>query len=58
MKKIGAFLSVISLLTLVYAAGAFAADRDLPWNLVKGSKFIGSDVENPQGQTWVISKMW
>jgi sporulation protein YlmC with PRC-barrel domain len=50
MKKIGAFLSVISLLSLVYAAGAFAADRDLPWNLMKGSKFIGADVENPQGQ--------
>jgi sporulation protein YlmC with PRC-barrel domain len=50
MKKIGAFLSVISLLSLVYAAGSFAADRDLPWNLVKGSNFIGADVENPQGQ--------
>jgi sporulation protein YlmC with PRC-barrel domain len=50
MKKVGVLLGVISLLSLVCAVGSFAADRDLPWNLVKGSKFIGADVENPQGQ--------
>jgi sporulation protein YlmC with PRC-barrel domain len=43
-------LGAISLLSLVCAVGAFAADRDLPWHLMKGSTFIGSDVENPQGQ--------
>ena len=50
MKKVGVLLSVISLLSLVFAVGAFAVDRDLPWHLIKGSKFIGADVENPQGQ--------
>src|SRR5919198_2578465 len=50
MKKIGALLGVITLLSLVGAAGSFAADRDLPWHLVKGSTFIGADVEDPQGQ--------
>jgi len=50
MKKIGVLLGVIALLSLVGAAGSFAADRDLPWHLVKGSTFIGADVENPQGQ--------
>ena len=50
MKKVGVFLGVISLLSLIYTTGSFAADRDLPWQLVKGSTFIGADVENPQGQ--------
>ena len=50
MKKVGALLGVISLLSLVCAVGSFAAERDLPWHLMKGSTFIGSDVENPQGQ--------
>ena len=50
MKKVGVLLGVISLLSLVFAAGSFAADRDLPWQLMKGSTFVGSDVENPQGQ--------
>jgi hypothetical protein len=50
MRKVGALLGVIALLSLVYAAGSFAADRDLPWHLIKGSTFIGADVENPQGQ--------
>jgi len=50
MKKIGGFLGVLALLSLVCTVGAFAADRDLPWHLVKGSTFIGADVENPQGQ--------
>jgi hypothetical protein len=50
MKKIGVLLGVISLLSLVCAAGSFAEDRDLPWNLIKGSTFIGGNVENPQGQ--------
>src|SRR5215510_3795639 len=50
MKKIGAFLSVISLLSMVWAAGAFAADKEVPWQLIKGSTFIGGNVENPQGQ--------
>jgi hypothetical protein len=50
MKKVVVLLGVVALLNLVYAAGAFAADRDLPWHLVKGSTFMGADVENPQGQ--------
>src|SRR5215467_9752741 len=50
MKKIGALLGVITLLSLIAAAGSFAADRDLPWHLVKGNTFIGANVENPQGQ--------
>jgi sporulation protein YlmC with PRC-barrel domain len=50
MKKISALFGVISLLSLVCAVGAFAQDRDLPWNLIKGSTFIGADVENPEGQ--------
>jgi sporulation protein YlmC with PRC-barrel domain len=50
MKRVGVLLGAISLLSLVCAVGAFAADRDLPWHLMKGSTFIGSDVENPQGQ--------
>ena len=29
MKKVGVLLGVVALLNLVYAAGAFAADRDL-----------------------------
>jgi hypothetical protein len=50
MKKVGVLLGIISLLSLVCAVGSFAAERDLPWHLMKGSTFIGSDVENPQGQ--------
>jgi len=50
MKKVGMLLGAVALLSLVCAAGSFAADRDLPWQLVKGSTFIGADVENPQGQ--------
>jgi len=50
MKKLGVLLGVISLLSLAWAGGAFAEDRDLPWNLIKGSTFIGGNVENPQGQ--------
>jgi len=50
MKKIVVLLGLVALLNLVYAAGVFAADRDLPWHLMKGSTFIGADVENPQGQ--------
>jgi len=50
MKKVGVLLGVVALLSLVCTAGSFAADRDLPWQLVKGSTFIGADVENPQGQ--------
>jgi sporulation protein YlmC with PRC-barrel domain len=50
MKKVGMLLGVVALLSLVCTAGSFAADRDLPWQLMKGSTFIGADVENPQGQ--------
>jgi sporulation protein YlmC with PRC-barrel domain len=50
MKKVGVFLGVIALLSLACAAGSFAQDRDLPWNLLKGNTFIGADVQNPQGQ--------
>src|SRR5262249_14937306 len=50
MKKISALLGVVSLLSLVYAAGSFAADKEVSWQLIKGSTFIGGNVENPQGQ--------
>jgi sporulation protein YlmC with PRC-barrel domain len=50
MKKVGAFLGVIALLSLACAAGSFAQDRELPWNLIRGNTFIGANVENPQGQ--------
>jgi len=50
MKKIGVFLGVIALLSLTCAAVSFAQDREVPWNLLKGSTFIGADVQNPQGQ--------
>jgi sporulation protein YlmC with PRC-barrel domain len=50
MKKTGILLGLVALLNLFYTAGAFAADRDLPWHMMKGSTFIGADVENPQGQ--------
>jgi sporulation protein YlmC with PRC-barrel domain len=50
MKKISALFGVISLLSLVCAVGAFAQNRDLPWNLMKASTFVGADVENPEGQ--------
>ena len=49
MKKLGVLLGLVALLNLVYVAGAFAADRDLPWHMTKGSTFIGADVENPPG---------
>jgi len=50
MKKVGVFLGVMALLSLVCAAGSFAQDRELPWNLIRGNTFIGANVENPQGQ--------
>jgi hypothetical protein len=50
MKKVGVFLGVIALLSLACAAGSFAQDRELPWNLIRGNTFIGANVENPQGQ--------
>jgi sporulation protein YlmC with PRC-barrel domain len=50
MKKIGIALGVLSMLSLMCVVGAFAQDRTLPWQLMKGSMFIGADVENPQGQ--------
>lgn len=50
MKKIGVLLGVVALLNLVCAVGSFAQDRELPWTLIRGNTFIGSDVENPQGQ--------
>ena len=49
MKKVGAVLGMLSLLSVVVTPGAFAADN-LPWKLVKGSTFIGADVENPKGE--------
>jgi sporulation protein YlmC with PRC-barrel domain len=49
MKKAGAVLGMLSLLSFVVTTGAFAADN-LPWKLVKGSTFIGADVENPKGE--------
>jgi len=50
MKKVGALLGVITLLSLACAAGSFAQDRELPWSLIRGNMFIGANVENPQGQ--------
>jgi hypothetical protein len=50
MKKIGVLFGIISLLSLTWAAGAFAEDREVPWHLIKGSTFTGANVENPQGQ--------
>lgn len=50
MKKIGVLLGVVALLNLAWAVGSFAQDRELPWTLIRGNTFIGSDVENPQGQ--------
>ena len=47
MKKVGAVLGMVSLLSFVVTTGAFAADN-LPWKLVKGSTFLGADVENPR----------
>jgi sporulation protein YlmC with PRC-barrel domain len=48
MKKIGALLGVISLLSMAFATGSFA--QDVPWTLVKGTQFIGADVENTTGE--------
>ena len=50
MKKVGVVLGVIALLSLACAAGSFAQDREIPWNLIRGNTFIGANVENPQGQ--------
>jgi sporulation protein YlmC with PRC-barrel domain len=50
MRKIGLTLGVISLLSLMCTVGSFAEDRTIPWQLMKGSMFIGADVENTQGQ--------
>ena len=50
MKKAGVLLGVITLLSLACAVGSFAQDREIPWSLIRGSTFIGADVENPQGQ--------
>jgi sporulation protein YlmC with PRC-barrel domain len=50
MKKFGVVLGVIALLNLACAAGVFADDREVPWHLIRGSTFIGGNVENPQGQ--------
>lgn len=49
MKKIGAVLGIISLLSLGLTAAAWAAE-ETSWHLVRGNTFIGADVENPQGQ--------
>src|SRR5215475_2395890 len=50
MKKVAALFGVIALLSLTCAAGSFAQNRELPWNLIRGNTFIGANVENPQGQ--------
>ena len=49
MKKIGAVLGIISLLSLGLTASAWAVE-EVSWNLVRANTFIGADVENPQGQ--------
>ena len=49
MKKVGAVVGMLSWLSLMVTMGAFAAE-DLPWKLVKGSMFIGADIENPKGE--------
>jgi sporulation protein YlmC with PRC-barrel domain len=48
MKKVGAVLGLISLLSLACVVGSFA--EDLPFTLLKGSTLIGGDVKNPQGE--------
>src|SRR5215475_379675 len=49
MKKVGAILGMLCLLSLAVTTGAFAA-ADVPWKLVKSSTFVGADVENPKGE--------
>jgi sporulation protein YlmC with PRC-barrel domain len=49
MQKIGAIIGALSLLGMVMTTPVLAAE-DLSWKLVKGSTFIGSDVENPKGE--------
>jgi len=49
MKKAGAVLGMLCLLSVVVTTGAFAA-ADVPWKLVKSSTFVGADVENPKGE--------
>jgi sporulation protein YlmC with PRC-barrel domain len=48
MKKIGTILTAIAMLSGIFVATSFA--QDVPWSLMRGSTFIGADVENPQGQ--------
>src|SRR5262249_54454587 len=50
MKKVGALLGVIALLSLACTVGSFAQEREIAWNLISGNTFIGANVENPQGQ--------
>jgi len=49
MKKIVAIVGFISLLSVWFTAGAWAAE-EMSWHLIRGNTFIGADVENPQGQ--------
>jgi len=49
MKKAGAVLGMLCLLSVAVTTWAFAA-ADVPWKLVKSSTFVGADVENPKGE--------
>jgi len=58
MKKVGVFLGVIALLSLAYAAGSFAQNRELPWNLIRGIRLSVLMWRIPKDKTWAISKTW
>lgn len=49
MKKIGTILAAVALLNVAVGATSFA-QQEVPWSLMRGTTFIGADVENPQGQ--------
>ena len=50
MQRIG-LLGISVLLGLALVVSLSATARELPWHLQKGSKTIGSDVQNPQGES-------
>ena len=50
MQRSG-LLGISVLLGLVLVVLLSAAERELPWHLQKGSKIIGSEVKNLQGET-------
>jgi hypothetical protein len=50
MQRIG-LLGISVLLGLALVVSLSAATRELPWHLQKGSKVLGSEVKNLQGET-------